>query len=53
MVRADRGIRTIGVAVLGVDADLVYAAAGNWSGVTLPGSICHAPKPAPPPESFL
>jgi hypothetical protein len=35
-VRADRGVRTTDVAVLGVDADPVYAVAGNCSGVTRP-----------------
>ena len=32
----DRGIRAIDVAVLGVDADPVYAAASNCSGVIRP-----------------
>jgi len=36
MMRTDRGIRTIDVAVLGVDADPVYAAAGDCSGVIRP-----------------
>ena len=36
VVRADQGIRAIDVAVIGVDADPVYAIAGNCSGVTRP-----------------